>query len=120
LERLEHSTARLGQAQPAFASVARRFRSVEKTALEEAVQHAAQVTAIQAELARQLGGGAALAVRQLVQHAYFGQRKLAVQVAVVQDADAFGVEAIEAADSIDTLLELGGNQHDSCQCQPIT
>jgi hypothetical protein len=52
-----------------------------------------------------------LAMGQFVQNANFGERKLALQQAFVQDADVAGVEAIEASNSLDqgvSGLEQGG------------
>jgi hypothetical protein len=46
-------------------------------------------------------------VRELVQHSDFGQREGAAQVAVLEHADATGIEAIELADAVDALVNVG-------------
>ncbi len=68
------------------------------------LQHAAQVTAIKAEFLAQLNGSNIRAMRQLIQHAYFGQRKVAMQQVFLQDSNLPGVKAIESADSMDGIV----------------
>ena len=124
LERRESGLATRREAQQLLAPVALGPPSLEQAAFEEAAQDAAQITQVQVELAGQLAGGGVLAVGQLVQHAHLGQREGTVQVVAPQDADAPGIQTIEAAHGIHGTLEVvsgvGGHWRDSCQCQAIS
>jgi hypothetical protein len=86
---------------------------VQQAATGEGGQDATQIAGVQVERAGQLGGGGALAVGQLVQHADLGERERTAQIAVLQDANAAGIQAIEAPDGVDALVEVGaaGGQH---------
>src|SRR5207245_1772044 len=94
------------QAEQLLAPVAVRSGAVEHAGAREAGQDATEVAGVQVERAGELGGGGGLAVRQLVQHAHLGERERTAQVAVLQDANAAGVQTVEAADGVDVLLEL--------------
>ncbi len=75
--------------------------------LPEFAKDAAEVARVEVQLAGQLGSGGVCAVRQLVEHSHFGERVGALEIAVLQHADAAGIQAIEAANGVNTLLELG-------------
>ena len=102
-----------GDAKLRVAGIVRRRRALDQAALLEAAQQAAQVAGIEAEVARQLGRGGVLAVRELPQQARFGQRERGRQQAFLQHADAPRVEAVEAADRVDRGFRGGGVGHGS-------
>src|SRR6266536_4682375 len=86
--------------------VGRTRRRLNQSLLFEALQHAAQVSPIQPEFLAKLDAGDPLAMRQLIQHANFSQRKLAVQQMFLQNTDLASVEAIEAANGLDRVVRI--------------
>src|SRR5260370_6148388 len=80
----------------------------EQAAALEAAQNAAEIAGVEAQLAHQAGGGAGLALGQLVDHARLGEREGAVEIAAGQQADLAGVKAVEPADGSSALGEAGG------------
>jgi len=107
LERGEGGPPPLGQRQMALAPVGFRRRSLDQVAPLEAAQDAAQVARVQAELAAELRRGGLLAVRKLVEHPHLAQRERALEIALVQQADLLGVEAVEAPHRRDARIEAG-------------
>jgi hypothetical protein len=103
VQRREGAFAGRGEAEVHLAGVVLRTGRLDQAALLEAAEQAAEVTRVELEAARELGGGGARAVRKLPQQARFGQREACVEQAFVQHADAPGVEAVEGADRFDAL-----------------
>jgi hypothetical protein len=108
VERRERTPAGGREAQVLVAGVGRAARGLDQATLLEAAQQPAQVAGVEIELARQLGGGRPVVVRQFPQQARFGQRELRVQKAFVQHADAACVIAVELADQLDAGGWRGG------------
>ena len=71
----------------------------------------AQIARIEGEIAYEIAGQRPLAVRDLVEHARFGQRVLAVEQAVAQHSDLLRVEAVELADRTDVPIGVAGVGH---------
>jgi hypothetical protein len=69
----------------------------EQSLRSKALEDAAQVSAVEPELVRQLRRHDARAMRDLVHHPHFGQGVGTVEQALRQHADAAGVIAIEGA-----------------------
>src|SRR3546814_1067769 len=69
----------LGERDVGGASVARRAPPRQQALLLEALEYAAQIAAVEAELAGQFLGAGGLVVGQLVEHPRLGQRKGALQ-----------------------------------------
>src|SRR5881396_2182752 len=57
--------------------------------------------------AAELGRGGLLAVRELVEHPHLAQGERALEIALVQQADLLGVEAVEAPHRRDARIEAG-------------
>src|ERR1700730_4308241 len=88
--------------------------ALEHHALLEETEDPAQVARIQPQLPSELGGGGSLAMRELVEHAHLAQRELALEVALLEEADLASVEAIEAPHGGHALVEVAlGHGHPS-------
>src|ERR1043166_1573136 len=88
----------------ALPSVRLRARAGEEAALGKAAQDAAEITRVEAEVARDVGGGGGGAVGKLVEHARLGERERALVQPLAQHADVLGVEAGEPPHRRDALL----------------
>src|SRR5208337_821077 len=73
----------------------------------EALQDAAEIAGIEAELPTDIAGGQVLPICQLVEHARLAQREAAVVQPLAQHADRAGVEPVEPPDGGDTVVERG-------------
>jgi len=98
------------------------MRLGEEAALVEAAQDAAEVTGIETEVGGELRCRRPLALGEFVEHARFGERIGALQEAIPQHADPACIEAIEAADRADALLEIdrGAGRHGECLGHNVT
>jgi hypothetical protein len=97
-----------GQAQEALPPVRRRGALVDQSLLGEVAENAAEIAGVERQVAADLARGGGLALRELVEHARFGEREGAAQQAFLQNADLLGVEAIEAAHRGDAPVVLAG------------
>src|SRR5579875_12473 len=79
--------------------------SSDETAPHELAQNAAEIAAVQIEVAGDDFCGWILQKRKLLQNAAFGKGERAIEIAFAEDADLPSVEAIEAPDSGDFGLQ---------------
>src|SRR5262245_2421880 len=96
LERGERGLAPRGEAKVALAAVGLRPCPADQAALLEALEDAAQIARVEAELAAQPRCRGPVLVRQLIEHAHLAQREGALEVALFEQADLPRVEAVEA------------------------
>ena len=89
-----------GELEQAVPPIGRRGHTRQTAFRLEPPQDAAEVAAVQRQIAAELGGRGLVAVRQFVQDTHLGQREVAGEVGG-QHADALRVKAIEAADGLD-------------------
>ena len=101
LERPEGLPPGRGERDRGAATVARRRFAAHQPGGLEAAQHAAQIARIEAEIARKVGRGRALAVDEFVEKPGFRQRKPATGQMLVEYADPPRVEAVESPDGVD-------------------
>ncbi len=98
--------------------------ALDQAALLELLQQPAEIAGVEAEIAREVGGGQAVAMRQFVEHARLGQREGAFQQPFVEQPDLAGVEAVEGPHGIDPLIAgLMVDRHGALLCahdQPFT
>ncbi len=73
----------------------------------ETPQDPAEIAAVEAQHDAEALGGQAVLLRQLEQHPALAEGEGAAEVALVQDADPAGVEAIEGADDGDVFSHRG-------------
>src|SRR5438128_4197311 len=74
----------------------------------ECEKHAAEISGIDTQFPDQFGGRGSLAMRELVQHAHFGERKRTSKESAIQDADLARVEPVEAADVFNMRIDRHG------------
>src|SRR4029077_13804048 len=110
IERRKGLAARRRQCQEALPAIRLRRRLRQQSAPFEALQDAAEISRIETKVVAELRGGEQLAIRQFVEHACFGERKGAVQQALLQYAEAPRVKAGEMAHGIDLRFASGGGQ----------
>src|SRR4051812_22032858 len=72
----------------------------------KAAQNPAEIAGVEAKSAADLGRGRRAALVQFIEHPCFGQRKWALQPAVLQHTEMLGVEAVETAHRGDALRFL--------------
>ena len=119
LQIVERAPALGGERDQALAAVAARGGPAHQAAALEALQHAAQVGGVEVEVAAEVGGRRRRIAVRLVEHPHLRQRQRAVQVVLVQHADAPGVEPVEAADGLDAIVERRGRRHGSLRVVPM-
>jgi len=90
----------------ALAAVIRRGALADQAASFEIAQHAAEVTGIEIETARNLTRGRRMIDCNLVEDARFAERVRAVEKRLPQHPDLSGVIAVEAAHRGDLLLSV--------------
>ena len=73
--------------------------------LLEGAEQPAEITAVQVERFSNLARGGPIAMRELVQHARFGQREGRAEVSA-EGSDAAGVEAVEFPDCFGSLVDV--------------
>jgi len=73
--------------------------------MAETLQDPAEITGIEAQFSRDVGGGQVLPMGEFVHHARLGQREAAVVQAFAQRADGACVEAAEPPDGGDAVGE---------------
>ena len=112
LERRQHRPAAAGHGQFALAGVGGGRSPSQQATLLETAQDPAQVAGVQSQVAAEIGGAARRAVRQLVEHAGFGQRQRGVEQVLAEHADPAGVETVEGADGVD-VASGSGRRHDA-------
>src|SRR5258707_9442056 len=95
-----------GQCEVGGAAVGPRWLSRDDLAALQCLQGAAHESSIEPQCADQIGGGAALPFRNLVNDPRFLQRPGAVQKLRLDDAELAGVETAEAANGADLALQL--------------
>ena len=113
VERRERAPTRGGQRQRPPARVVRRRAAAQQAARAEPLEDAAQVSAVEREVARQIARGHARAMRELVEHAHFGEREGAREEPFVQHADPARVEPVEAPHGRDAPGADFGHAHPS-------
>ena len=102
-----------GEAEVEMARVVARALGADQLGVLQRAQQPAQVAGIEIEVARQLGGRCVrLAMRELPEQARLGQREARAGQALVQDADAPRVEAVEAADGVGARWRSHGHRGD--------
>ena len=94
----------------------RRAIAPQQSIAREALQDAAEIAGIQAELAADIRGSQRRPVRQFVEHARLGQGEPAVMQPLAQCADGAGVEPAEPPDGGDAVGEGGLLRH-ACYSQ---
>ena len=104
LQRLEGVVAPRGEPERVHPPVGVGGPSDRLAARDEAAEGPAEVPGIEAELASELPGRQAPAMRQLVEHAQLGRRVVAGMPALVQHPEPRGVEPAEGADLLDGFL----------------
>ncbi len=95
------------QSQKALPGVARRGLSLDQSLLLQTPEQPAEITGVEPQFFAELAGGGLLAVGHLVEHPALGERERATAPTFVEDADAAGVESVEAADRLDLGIGIG-------------
>src|SRR5438552_2856841 len=103
VEPSERLTTTRGEGEHARPPVLRRDGARDQAPTLERAEHPREIAGVQNEIADERARARSLTMRELEQHSRFGQRKAAVQIAVLERADAPRVEAVEAAYRGDAL-----------------
>ena len=111
LEGREHPPAGRGEPQVPAPCVGGRGGACKQSLRLKALEDAAEISAVEPQLARQLGSHDARAMRDLVHHPHFGQGVGTVEEALRQHADAAGVIAIEGAHLTDLFVRDRHRRH---------
>ena len=111
VERSEGGAAQRGQGQQALAGVQRAGGALDQTALLEALEQAAEIAGIEAEVADERARGRIFPMGQLVEDAGLGQGEGALEQPLLEHADAPGIEAVEAPDGSDAGRQRGSGSN---------
>jgi len=110
VEGREGGAAKGGQAQQALPGIQRAGGAPDQAALLEALQKAAEITGIEAEIAHQRARGGIFPMGQLIKDPGLGQGEGAPEQPLLEHADPAGVEAVEAPDGGDPGRQRGVGQ----------
>ena len=92
---------------------------LDQAVVAQGTQDPAEIARVEPEVAAELGGGRAVAVRQLVEHARLGEGERAAGQTFVQEADLPRVEAVEAPHVGYALVEMPVRHH-ACESHIIS
>src|SRR5262249_39755600 len=99
------------QCEVALAGIRLRDLAAEQPAFLKVVEHAAEISGVKIESARDIGGGRRIAVGDLKKYALFPERVGAAEISFPQQPDLRGVETIKTTDCADAALAGSQDSH---------